>query len=644
MPRRAGFLSLILACSCFAAVTRVEIVDRSEVLGGASFGTAGPYERITGKLFFAVDPKLAPNRIIADIDLAPRNAQGKVEFSSDFYMLKPRDPAKGNGTALVEISNRGRKDLLNTFDLAAASLDPRTQSDFGDNFLLNRGFTLVWVGWEFDVAPDTGLLRLNAPIATSHGQPISGLVRSEWEGDERVTIIPLEDRNLASYALADPNDPANKLYVRDTLLGERHLIPRDKWTFSDASHVKMDTGFEPGKIYEVVYKAKDPVLAGLGPAAVRDTVSFLKYGGSPEIPLNDQHNYLKRTLAFGASQSGRFLRTFLYDGFNEDEQSRRVFDGVWAHIAGAGRGSFNARFGQPSRDGHPFLNILYPVDMPPFTDAEGVLLKAQQAHVVSKIFYSNGSYEYWSRAASLIHTTPDGKQDQPPAKTTRIYFFAGSQHSAATLPPRKVDARNLAGTNDYRTAMRALLIAMQAWLKDDKEPPASEYPQIAKDQLVSLNAFAFPRITNVELPRRKREVYRLDFSAEPPRTGEHFPSLVPQVDLDGNETSGIRMPEIQVPLASYTGWNLRSPRIGAPDELYSRTGSWIPFALNKTERENRHDPRLSLEERYPGKLDYLEKIAAAAHKLVADGFLLDEDVPKIRDLAASEWDYVLRSN
>ena len=635
---------MILACSCFAAVTRIEIVDRSEVLGGASFGTAGPYERITGKIFFAIDPKLAPNRIIADIDLAPRNAQGKVEFSSDFYMLKPREPAKGNGTALVEISNRGRKDLLNTFDLAAASLDPRTQHDFGDNFLLNRGFTLVWVGWEFDVAPDSGLLRLNAPIATDHGEPISGLVRSEWEGDERVTTIPLEDRNLASYALADPNDPANKLYVRDTLLGERHLISRDKWTFSDASHAKMDAGFEPGKIYEVVYKAKDPVLAGLGPAAVRDTVSFLKYGGSPDIPLNDQHNYFKRTLAFGASQSGRFLRTFLYDGFNEDEQSRRVFDGVWAHIAGAGRGSFNARFGQPSRDGHPFLNILYPVDMPPFADADGVLRKAQQAHVVPKIFYSNGSYEYWSRAASLIHTTPDGKQDQPPAKTTRIYFFAGSQHSAATLPPRKVDAQNLTGTNDYRTAMRALLIAMQSWLKDDKEPPPSQFPQIAKDQLVSLSAFAFPRVMNVELPRRKREVYQLDFSVEPPKTGEHFPSLVPQVDLDGNETSGIRMPEIQVPLASYTGWNLRSPRIGAPDELYSRTGSWIPFALNKTERENRHDPRLSIEERYPGKQDYLEKIAAAAHKLVAAGFLLDEDVPKVRDLAALEWDYVLRSN
>ena len=639
MPRRACLFPLLLTSCSFAAVTRVEIAERTDILGGASFGTVGPYERITGKIYFEVDPKLAPNRSIADIDLAPRNAQGKVEFSADLYILKPRDPSKGSGTALVEISNRGSKGLLNTFDLAAPSLDPHTPPEFGDNFLLKRGFTLVWVGWEFDVPPAPGLLRLYTPIATENGRPIYGLVRSEWEGDERVTSIPLEDRNLPGYPLADANDPANKMFVRDTVLGERRLIHRDKWTFSDATHAKMGAGFEPGKIYEVVYKAKDPVVVGLGPAAVRDTVSLLKYGG-----VETTLGYVKRALGFGSSQSGRFLRTFLYDGFNQDEQSRRVFDGVWAHIAGAGRGGFNTRFGQPSRDGHPFLNILYPVDVPPFTDNDGLLGKAAQANAVPKIFYTNGSYEYWGRAASLIHTTPDGKQDALPAKETRIYFFAGSQHSAASIPPQKLEAQNLGGTNDYRTAMRALLVAMQGWLADDKEPPASQYPQIAKDQLVALSAFAFPRIMKIELPHRKREAFQLDFSIQPPKVGEHFATLVPQVNLDGNETSGIRMPEIQVPLASYTGWNLRLPRIGAPEELYSRYGSWIPFAVNKTERENRRDPRMSIEERYSSKRDYLEKITAAAQKLVNTSFLLDEDVAKLRDRAASEWDYVLRSN
>jgi hypothetical protein len=643
MLRRASIFTLILACGCFGAVTNIQIIERTEVLGGAPFGSTGAYERILGKAFFAVDPKLTPNRIIADIDLAPRNSDGKVEFSADLYILRPRDSAKGNGTALVEISNRGGKGLLGMFDLASGSTDPNTPADFGDNFLLEQGFTLVWIGWEFDVPPSARLLHLYAPVATNNGQPIYGLVRSEWEGDKLVTTIPLGDRNQIGYPVADANDPENRILVRDTVSGERRLIARDKWKFADATHVTMDSGFEPGKIYEVIYKAKDPVLVGLGPAAVRDMASYLKYGGV-ETALGDPAKSVKRTLAFGVSQSGRFLRTFLYDGFNEDEKNRRAFDGVWAHVAGAGRGSFNARFAQPSRDGHPFLNVAYPVDLPPFTDNDGLLARATQAKVAPKIFYSNGSYEYWGRAASLIHTTPDGKQDAPPAKDTRIYFFAGAQHGAGSVPPRQVEAQNPADTNDYRTSMRALLVAMQAWLKDNAEPPASQVPLIAKDQLVTIGAFAFPKIPELAIPKRKREAYRLDFSVEPPKAGPPFPTLLPQVNLDGNETSGIRMPEIQVPLASYTGWNLRSKNIGAPEELYSMVGSWIPFPVNQTARENRKDPRLSIEERYKNKRDYLERVTAAAQKLVGEGFLLDRDIPRLRDLAAKEWDYVLRSN
>jgi hypothetical protein len=643
MLRRPSALILLLACVSFAAVDRVELVERTDVLQGAIFGDAGPYERIVAKVYFAVDPKLAPNRIIADIDLAPRNAEGKVEFSADLYVLKPRDPAKGNGTALVEISNRGGKGLLGMFDLASGSTDPRNPPDFGDRFLLEQGFTLVWIGWEFDVPPSPNLLHLYAPIATNNGAPIYGLVRAEWTGDKRVTTIPLGDRTQIGYPLADANAPDNRMLIRDTVNGERRTVARNKWNFSDATHVTMDAGFEPGKIYEVIYKAKDPVLVGLGPAAVRDMVSFLKYGGA-ETLLGDQRRTTKHALGFGVSQSGRFLRTFLYDGFNQDEKNRMVFEGVWAHVAGAGRGSFNARFAQPSRDGHPFLNVFYPVDVPPFNETDGFLAKAMETKTAPKIFYSNGSYEYWGRAASLIHTTSDGKQDATPGKDTRIYFFAGSQHGAGSIPPRTVEAQNPAGVNDYRTSMRALLVAMQAWHKDNKEPPASQYPQIAKDQLVSLGAFAFPKIVDLAIPRHKREAYALDFSVEPPKSGAIFPTLIPQVNLDGNETSGIRMPEIQVPLASNTGWNLRNTKIGAPEELFSMIGSWIPFPVNKTERENRKDPRLSIEERYPSKREYLEQITAAAQKLVDAGFLLDRDVPKLRERAAKEWDYVLRSN
>jgi hypothetical protein len=643
MLRRVSILTLALACASFPAVTRIQVLERADVLDGASFGAVGPYERISAKAFFAVDPKLAPNRIIADIDLAPRTPDGKVEFSADLYILKPRDSAKGNGTALLEISNRGGKGLLNMFDLAQGSQDPHTPAEFGDNFLLEQGYTLVWIGWEFDVPPSAKLLHLYAPIATNNGQPIEGLVRAEWEGDQLITTIPLGDRSQIGYPLADANDPENRIFVRDTVNGERRLIARDKWKFADATHVTLDGGFEPGKIYEVVYKAKDPVLVGLGPAAVRDTVSYLKYGGA-ETTMSDLAKSIKRVIGFGVSQSGRFLRTFLYDGFNEDERNRRAFDGVWAHVAGAGRGSFNARFAQPSRDGHPFLNVAYPVDTPPFTDNDGLLAKATQSKVVPKIFYSNGAYEYWGRSASLIHTTPDGKQDVPPAKDTRIYFFAGAQHGAGTIPPRQVEAQNLSNTNDYRTSMRALLVAMDAWLKDGKEPPPSQIPLVAKDQLVTIGAFAFPKVPDVKIPKIKREAYRLDFSVEPPKIGAAYPTLLPQVNLDGNETSGIRMPEVQVPLASYTGWNLRSKNIGAPEELYSMVGSWIPFPINQTERERRKDPRESIEERYKSKREYLERITSAAQKMVSDGFLLDRDIPKLRDRAAKEWDYVLRSN
>ena len=629
MLYRLSATILLIVSACSAAVTGIDVTERSD---------DGGYERIVAKVHYAVTPQLPPNRFIADIDLAPRNAKGKVEFSSDLYILRPRDASKRNGTLLVEIPNRGGRALAAMFNL-------------GDQFLLDQGFTLVWVGWELDLPPTPGLLRAEAPIATKKGQPITGLVRSEWEGGDgagsapptdRVTTISLGDRGMIGYAVADPKNPANKIFVRDTVDGPRRLIPRDAWSFSDPTHVAMAAGFEPGKIYEVVYLAKDPVMVGLGPAAVRDAVSYLKYGGV-DTPLADFNKDVLRAIGFGVSQSGRFLRTFVHDGFNEDEKTRRVFDAVWADIAGAGRGGFNARFAQPSRDGHPFFNILYPVDIPPFTDEDGLLASVKRTDTVPKIFYTNGSYEYWGRAASLIHTTPDGRKDAPLAKDTRIYFFPGSRHGTGSLPPRRLEAQNLDSTNDYTPAMRALLVALEAWLAENKQPPASVYPLIAppsgKPQLVPLSDYAFPKIPGVAIPHFNRQAFRLDFSTEPPKLGPPFPTLVPQVNLDGNETSGIRMPEIQVPLASYTGWNLRSPKIGAPDQLYSMAGSWIPFPVNKAERRKLKDPRISIEERYPTKDVYLEKITAAAQQLVKDGFLLDPDIVYLRNRAAQEWDY-----
>jgi hypothetical protein len=618
-------LFLIPLAVASAAVTRVDIATR------ADFSIAN-YERITGKVYFAVDPALLANQIITDITLAPRNAQGLVEFSADLEVLRPK--SKGNGTALVEISNRGGKGMVNMFDLAG-------RNDPGDSLLFDQGFTLVWIGWEWDIPNREGALKLYAPVIKG----ITGVVRSEIEVDKPSKSEPLGDRNMIPYAVADPDRAT--LNWRHGANGERQTINRAQWKFSaDMTHVEMN--FEPGVIYEVLYTGKDPAVVGLGPAAIRDYVSYLKAQGD-----------VSRAIGFGVSQSGRFLRTFLYYGFNADEKGKRVFDGVWAHVAGAGRGSFDHRFAQPSRDGHPLLNLMYPTDMFPFTDdsetdlgiTDSLLARARKDGVVPKIFYSNGAYEYWGRAASLIHISPDGKQDVPPAAESRVYFIAGTQHGANAQPTKTV-TQNLANPTDYRFAMRALLIDLNAWVSSGTAPPDSKMPRIGKDELVAPPALNFPKIPGIALPKEPYLAWHLDFGPEfrtkgivaydPPKVGASFPVLVPQVNSDGNETAGIRLPEQLVPLATYTGWNLRDPKAGAPDVIYNMVGSFIPFARTKAEREAAGDPRPSIEERYKDKDEYLQKVKAAAVALTGSGFLLKEDVERVGAKAAARWDSLMK--
>jgi hypothetical protein len=659
MLKRILILMLCLAPTVPAGLLRIELSERSDVLGGKAFGAAGPYERLSGRAYFAVDPKLPANKIICDIDKAPRNDSGLVEFSSDIYVLKPRDPKNGNGAVLYEVSNRGRKGMLAMFNRGTSSTDPRTAADLGDNFLLDRGYTLIWLGWQFDVTRTEGLMRLYTPIARNGDRPITGLVRSEIITGKKEFSHSLGDRDHIPNQPADPSDPKLALTVRERNDGQRRTLPRSAWKIVEGTHISMEAGFEPGKIYELVYTAKDPALVGLGPAAIRDLISFLKYGGTNTVTaLADQRRFIKRAYAVGTSQSGRFLRTFLYYGFNADEKGKQVLDGVMAHVAGAGRGSFNLRFAQPSRDGHPFMNLFYPTDIFPFTDTEqtdpetgltdGLLVKAEQAHVAPKIFYTNSAYEYWGRAASLIHTTVDGKQDAPIPANTRVYFFAGGQHGPANFPPVRATTQNLPNPNPYTWSMRALLVAMDQWVARNVEPPPSQYPKIADGKLVQLAALQFPKIAGVDVPTRPQKAYHVDYgpefrsmgviTIEPPKVGKPFPTLVPQVDADGNETSGIRMPGIQAPLGTFAGWNLRSREIGAPDELFSMVGSYIPFARTKADREKNKDPRRSIEERYSSRADYLKTVESAARNLVAGGYLLEQDVARLLERGAAEWD------
>jgi hypothetical protein len=650
---RQFFCLILTSVALTGAVERVHVLERTDLLNGTPFGTAGPYEEIVVEARFAVDPTLDANKIVRDLALAPRNPRGLVEFSADVVVVRPRDLARGNGTALIEIPNRGNVGgVYGMFNMAAGK-----PGDLGDELLMREGYTLVWVGWQWDVPRREGLLRLRAPAARNpDGSPIRGPVRAQYVPNGPATRMPLADRDHIAYPPANPDDAGAQLTVRDSPTGSRSVIPRAAWHFDNSMQgIEMEAGFTPGRIYEIVYQAEDPVVAGLGLAAVRDFASFLKYGAPVETLFSEEHRFIKRAIGFGTSQSGRFLREFVYDGFNDDEGGRQVFDGVWAHVAGAGRGDFNLRFAQASRDGHPRMNMLYPVDLFPFTDlpetdpdtdkTAGLLDRAREQHAVPKMFLTVGSYEYWGRAASLTHTTPDGR-DATLAPTTRIYFFAGTQHGPAS-PSRRVATQNDTNPADYRWAMRALLGAMNTWIHGGTPPP-SRYPDM--DSLTLPSELHFPKTGYAGPPAHIYVPNRVDYGprflaegimdVEPPKLGPAWRVLVPQVDVDGNETSGIRLPHVAVPLGTYTGWNPRSSAIGAADTMADLVGSYLPFAATRADRLRTGDARLSVAERYRDKEDYLQRVTAVTGELVKNGFVLPEDVPRIMKDAAWRWDEV----
>ncbi len=668
MPRLT-LLFLLGALPLVSEVVRLEVSDKTTILDARPWGLAGAYEKVAGKAHFAVDPANPANRIITDIDLAPVNDDGKVELSADFYLIKPVDAGLGNGSILCEIGNRGRKGTLSMFSQAAGSLDPTTEAHFGDGWLLEQGFSLLWVGWQFDPPNDPGKMRVYPAVARRENEPIRGLVRSNFVVTDRVYDHTLADRDHIAYPVADPDSESNVMTVRDAVTAEATVIPRKRWRFArmkrgkpaaDAGRVWLKGGFEPGKIYEVVYVGEDPPLVGLGAAAVRDFVSFMKDSSSEEMGFSGGH--YNRAIGFGTSQSGRFLRTFLYYGFNRNEQGERAFDGVMSHVAGGGRGSFNHRFAQPSRDAHPFLNFLYPTDIFPFSDGPqfdpdlgigGSILGVYETspELVPKIFYSNSSYEYWGRAASLIHTTIDGKADIEIPENVRIYHFAGSQHGPARFPPRRSIGQQPSNPMDFRWAMRALLARMDQWISDDVDPPASQYGKIADKTLVSPEGLGFPSLPGVNFSTRIHKAYKADYGDrfyrqgivdnQPPKVEGEYPMFVPAVDADGNEIAGIQLPEQQVPLATYCGWNLFNSNSGPTDEISSMQGSYIRFAKTKAEREGSGDPRRSIEERYPSRNDYLGKVAEAAVELAEEGYLLERDVAAVIANARRHWDHAV---
>ena len=634
--RRASlaiFLALLLAPALVSAeVSRVEITARRDVAGGRSFGSSGPYEQIVGKLYFAFDPANKRNRVVVDLDKAPRNAAGKIEMSADLVILRPRDAGKANGIALFDVVNRGRGVALAKFE-APVGVNGAAPDEYGDGFLLNRGYTIVQVGWEFDAVRE-GAIRADLPAATG----VTGMAHATFIPTSRGSDATVGD--LAGYMPRNPASPDNTLTVRDSPQSSVTTIPRAKWHLT-GNVVTLDGGFEPGRIYELAYTAADPPVAALGFAAVRDAASWVRYAPDATVTA-------KYTFAFGSSQTGRFLREFLYDGFYTDERDRQVFDAVIPHLAGASGLNLNRRWSTPtslSSDVATFFPFSDMKQRDPVTGVEeGLLENARAGERQPKVFWTNTPTEVWEKAAALETMTPDGLKDRALPPNARLYVFAGTQHDPARFPSAVSNGQLQDNPTDYIWAMRALLVAMEKWVRQGTAPPPSRYPRLQDGTLVRSTDVAFPGVPGVASPRKvlpgARGVNSL--VAKDGGAGTPLPLLVSQVDKDGNELGGLRLPDVMVPLATTAGWNFRKAAIGGTHLLYPLLGSYLPFASTKAERERANDPRLSIEERYPSRDQYLKQVQDAAASLVKDGYVLAEDVPAIVTHAGDHWDLLMK--
>src|SRR5215470_3039043 len=503
------------------AVTQLRLLRREPVLDGREFGRAGAYEKIVGTLDFAVDPGHPLHADITDLDRAPRTDAGTVAFCADFYLLRPRDAARGNGTLLLDVPNRGRKVALGMFNSTPRAADPTMPEDFGNGFLMRHGYTVAWVGWQPDVPRVDGMMALEVPVARG----VTGLVRCEFRPNLPARQLLMADRYHIPQPTIATDDREAWLTVREHAGAERVAVPRAAWRFSDPTHIELEGGFVPGRIYELVYRAQDPPIVGLGLLAVRDTAAWLRFGSAGEG--NPCAGSLDRAYAFGVSQSGRFLRHFLYLGLNEDERGRRVFDAIVPHVAGARRGEFNMRFGQPSLNAKEAVGSLFPFtdleQVDPVSGARGSLLGRQAARGgLPRIFTINSSAEYWRGDGSLVHTDVRAQVDVDPAPEARAYLFAGTQHTPGALPPPDADAntggRGLQMFNvvDYAPLLRAALVNLDAWVRDGVEPPVSAVPRLADGTAVPAETTekAFTGISGVRFPDRVERPVRLDFGPE----------------------------------------------------------------------------------------------------------------------------------
>lgn len=679
--RSAASLLAVVALACVSAspgearVVRLVVERTQPVLDGKIFGAAGAYERLDGTVYFEVDPRDPLNAVIVNLDKAQKTPGGKVGFSAPFYILKPVDVTRGNRKIFYGVNNRGNKleYAWRTFTAPGSNAnDPTSEGDFGDGFLLREGYIYVDAGWMGNLAPGNARLIPDLPIATQpDGRPIVGSVRVEF-ADASGFSRPLAGN--ADHVARMPYEPVDRdpsratLTVRGSVDGAKTPVPSDKWAFGrcqngaatlvpTSSDLCLFDGFKPESIYELIYRAKNPRVLGLGYAVTRDLASFLRYqtrddAGNPNPVAESATTVgIRRAYGAGISSTGMYMRDWLYLGFNEDESHRKVFDAVQITIPGTHRLLANVEFADPNNYSrqdiwHDSISYSYPpltfaVTTDPISGRRDGILKRPATDPL--VFQVDSANEFWQMNASLNVADGAGAPVEVP-RTVRLYFASSFQHGggAGLLNPPGPQGMCQQPTqgNSWAPTLRALTVALDEWADKGVEPPPSNYPRLEDKTLVTVDEAraAFPRIPGVVFPSVVNELALPDFGAEfgatggrivksPPTLGRAYRVLVPRPDGDGLDVAGIRPMEVAAPLATITGWALRAAgrREGS---LCGLSGSYVPFAATRAARQQSGDPRPSLEERYADVDAFVNAVTEAGRTLVRARFLLAEDADR----------------
>ena len=641
-------------------VTAVNIKSLTPYADGKSFGDHGEYVRTEGSLAFSVDPANPANAAIVDLQHAPVDGSGRVQFESDFTLISPSDSAAGNGRLIVEIVNRGRRRTVAFFN--RGSTPPITSSEIpeGDGFLLKHGYSVLSIGWQWDVYRSDALLGLEAPEVIINGQPVTGQACVEMRPNIAEKTRLLANRDHQPYPVANLDDPEATLMVREWEDGPDTVIPRSQWRFPDPEHITLDTGFQPGKIYYAIYTAAKPVVVGCGMLAIRDAAAWFR---NP----TDIFGGYERIYGHGVSQCGRLLRHMVYLGLNVDEAGRQVFDGLLPHVAGGRMGEFNHRFAQPSCQSNPGFGHQFPFSDNDLTDTltehtDGILNRLRELNAVPRIIYTDSAAEYWRGDASLTHIDTSGTADLEPAAETRRYLFAGTQHLPGAVElmigqgPDGSTGMHPYNAVDYIPLLRAALFNLDRWVSEGIEPPPSQHPRLDDGTAVSQDAYldAVPTVPDRSTPDVNRlwRVRELDVGPDsahgiaryPVSEGREYPHLVSVADADGNDLAGVRLPDLTVPVGTHTGWNLRHPDTGAPEQLMSMQGSSHWFPATAEQRRERNDPRPAIDERYHTREDFVARVSAAARDLASEGYLLSEDVDLVVQSCLERYDRVMATS